>query len=93
MTGKAGIFLHGNEAGPKVTKAVVEVVEDDFGKRIFGDKHIVAMRFGVSLPTVEDWIAKRHPDYTPFMFYSRALKNGSGGLSWVGVGTRPYRPS
>lgn len=63
----------------KTTKATVLIIEDEAGRRLFGDKHIVSYRFGISLATIErDWISRRHPDYLPHMYFSRALEEGTG---------------
>ena len=63
----------------KTTKATVLIIEDEAGKRLFGDKRLVSHRFGISLATIErEWIAKRHPDYEPHMYYSKALEEGTG---------------
>lgn len=63
----------------KTTKATILIIEDEAGRRVFGDKFLVSHRFGIKLKTVErEWIAKRHPDYLPHMYYSKALEEGSG---------------
>ncbi len=66
-------------SGARQAKATILIIEDEAGRRLFGDKHIVSHRFGFSLATIErEWIAKRHPDYHPHMYYSKALEEGTG---------------